>query len=182
MSTHQRMNSKILLTAFVAALALLFGADGADATTFVDFTISDAVFKTETFVLPLSPTPSGFITGIYFSIINVPVVDTNPSITVDTFFFLNVSDGGGLDDSIGPDLYFLTPGAPQLYTGPEAAPTFITGNYNIINGITGLTDTLSISQTPLPPTWLMLLSGFVGLGFFNFYSGRKRGRAALTAA
>jgi hypothetical protein len=34
--------------------------------------------------------------------------------------------------------------------------------------------------TPLPSTWLMLLSGFVGLGFFA-YRGTKRNAAAIAA-
>jgi hypothetical protein len=39
----------------------------------------------------------------------------------------------------------------------------------------------AISGTPLPSTWLMLLSGFVGLGFLAF-RGTKKGAAALAAA
>jgi hypothetical protein len=37
------------------------------------------------------------------------------------------------------------------------------------------------ASTPLPSTWLMLLSGFVGLGFFA-YRGTKKNAAALAAA
>ena len=36
------------------------------------------------------------------------------------------------------------------------------------------------SATPLPSTWLMLLSGFVGLGFFA-YRGAKKNSVALAA-
>jgi hypothetical protein len=39
----------------------------------------------------------------------------------------------------------------------------------------------SVSATPLPSTWLMLLSGFVGLGFFA-YRGTKKRAAAIAAA
>ena len=38
----------------------------------------------------------------------------------------------------------------------------------------------STSPTPLPSTWLMLLSGFIGLGFFA-YRGMKNNSAALAA-
>jgi hypothetical protein len=38
-----------------------------------------------------------------------------------------------------------------------------------------------LSETPLPSTWLMLLSGFVGLGFMA-YRGTKKRTAALAAA
>jgi hypothetical protein len=37
------------------------------------------------------------------------------------------------------------------------------------------------AATPLPSTWLMLLSGFVGLGFFA-YRGAKKNAATLAAA
>lgn len=37
------------------------------------------------------------------------------------------------------------------------------------------------ATTPLPATWLMMLSGLVGLGFFA-YRGKKEGSAAITAA
>ena len=39
----------------------------------------------------------------------------------------------------------------------------------------------SVAATPLPSTWLMLLSGFVGLGFLA-YRGTKKNAAALAAA
>jgi cbb3-type cytochrome oxidase subunit 3 len=41
--------------------------------------------------------------------------------------------------------------------------------------------TITISGTPLPSTWTMLIAGFVGLGFFA-YRGTKKGTAALAAA
>jgi hypothetical protein len=41
--------------------------------------------------------------------------------------------------------------------------------------------TFTATATPLPSTWLMLLTGFVGLGFFA-YRGTKKGSAAIAAA
>ena len=38
----------------------------------------------------------------------------------------------------------------------------------------------TVATTPLPSTWLMLLSGFVGLGYFA-YRGTKKRTAALAA-
>jgi hypothetical protein len=38
-----------------------------------------------------------------------------------------------------------------------------------------------LTTTPLPSTWLMLLGGLVGLGFF-VYRGPKKNAAALAAA
>ena len=42
-------------------------------------------------------------------------------------------------------------------------------------------DDVVVTPTPLPSTWLMLLSGFVGLGFFA-YRGTKKNAAALAVA
>jgi hypothetical protein len=39
----------------------------------------------------------------------------------------------------------------------------------------------SLAATPLPSTWMMLIGGFVGLGFFA-YRGTKRSVAAIAAA
>ena len=69
---------------------------------------------------------------------------------------------------------------------PGGYPTFtINGNTLEINfvGKTFTTgDKLVLDfATPLPSTWLMLLSGFVGLGFLA-YRGKKNRSAALAAA
>jgi len=42
-------------------------------------------------------------------------------------------------------------------------------------------DNVSISATPLPSTWLMLLSAFAGLGFFA-YRGAQKGSTTFAAA
>lgn len=44
-----------------------------------------------------------------------------------------------------------------------------------------MTGTAEIAQTPLPSTWLMLLSGFVGLGFFAYRATKKNSAAFATA-
>jgi len=46
--------------------------------------------------------------------------------------------------------------------------------------LVGTFDISAVSATPLPSTWLMLLSGFVGLGYFA-YRGTKKNAAALAA-
>lgn len=47
--------------------------------------------------------------------------------------------------------------------------------------MTGTAAVSEIGPTPLPSTWLMLLSGFVGLGYFA-YRGSKKNSVALAAA
>jgi hypothetical protein len=53
-------------------------------------------------------------------------------------------------------------------------PTFVTDNSIGV-------DAISITATPLPSTWTMLIAGFVGLGFFA-YRGTKKGSPAVAAA
>jgi hypothetical protein len=45
----------------------------------------------------------------------------------------------------------------------------------------GYTNTIALSSTPLPSTWLMLLSGIVGLGFFTFCRSKKNFAAVAVA-
>ena len=68
-----------------------------------------------------------------------------------------------------------------LYYGLVSPPVAGCGGYCAIVGSvveTGLVGS-EVSATPLPSTWLMLLSGFVGLGYFA-YRGTKK-RTALAA-
>jgi hypothetical protein len=58
-------------------------------------------------------------------------------------------------------------------TSPPIIIDYYNGQYVLANW--------SLTATPLPSTWLMLLSGFVGLGFFA-YRGTKKSAAALVAA
>jgi len=61
-----------------------------------------------------------------------------------------------------------------LSTGPFDPTAYEAGAYDSI--AIG-----SVSATPLPSTWTMLIAGFVGLGFFA-YRGSKKNAAALSAA
>ena len=71
---------------------------------------------------------------------------------------------------IRPGVLLSTDG-PQLYSGAEATPTFLTGTFLLTEfGGTG-TYTLTISNpaaaaVPEPATWAMMLAGFgmVGVG------------------
>ena len=54
------------------------------------------------------------------------------------------------------------------------------GNANIGNLLDNVTLS-TVSTTPLPSTWTMLIAGFVGLGFLAF-RGTKKGAVAIAAA
>ena len=68
--------------------------------------------------------------------------------------------------------------------------TFTTGTGGVLNftsvpggnaNVGNILDNVSLTTTPLPSTWLMLLSGFLGIGYFA-YRGTKTSRAVLAPA
>lgn len=61
------------------------------------------------------------------------------------------------------------------------SPSFIFVQYTDSVGDYWYTSQTSLTATPLPSTWTMLIAGFVGLGFFA-YRGSKRSTVALVAA
>lgn len=179
------MNSKILMAAAAAALAVSLSAGNAKANTFVlppqvFFVITSDTNPTITFEVPLSPTPNFVNPGNSFVLITQITVGGSPG-GDDEFTFYNASSGGGLSET---DEYFGPFGiytSAQLYTGTEQSPTFVPGIYpGTYTVVEEPGATITISGTPLPSTWTMLIAGFVGLGFFA-YRGTKN-RAAATAA
>ena len=104
-------------------------------------------------------------------------------------------------DSGAPRVYILANGA-TLYSATDLTSTAVSysatlalaagGTVDFAVGVgsngwygfdsTDISATLSpVGATPLPSTWLMLISGFVGLGFFA-HRGTKKRTAALAAA
>ena len=139
------------------------------------------------------------------SIVGQTAVSGNPSLdftTISTVFY-----GDGYDIVVSPSTtggYWLTmaygvwcfyceegPKTDLIYGGLSATistgaePTFSDG----CGGACGTSGPVietgfvgsELSATPLPATWLMLLSGFVGLSFFA-HRGTKKNSAALAAA
>jgi len=181
------MSSKIFTTVAAAALACSLGSIGAKASEIVSppppevlFTITSQTVPTITFELLESPSPNVSVSGGFFEIDNVPVAANGLPAGVDDFVFYNLSQGGGLSDTT----YFPDGGitSAQLYTGTEQAPTFVPGTYTGSYGIEAdPLATITISATPLPSTWLMLVGGFIGLGFFA-HRGTKNRSATIAAA
>jgi hypothetical protein len=72
--------------------------------------------------------------------------------------------------------------SPTAPPGTLPGPTYL--GYGSVLGndlFSGANIQFSAVATPLPSTWIMLLSGFVGLGFFA-YRGTKKNTASLAAA
>ena len=189
----------LLLCAFISPSPSR--ADGVD-----DFTLSDGLGNTITWQLPASPTPNVNV------ILGIPVLNGNPipefslnapaivdGTMVNNLFieFRNQSAGGGVlaEDtssvtidagSLGPFLGSVGPGpAPQFYSGPETAPTFLTGAFSLPvdtftaplpipgvlqalsnEGITNgtLTITPDVTAVPEPSTLTLFAAGLLGIG------------------
>lgn len=111
----------------------------------------------------LSGNPDGFP-------LKKEVAVTIDSVTKDVFFIL---DGNTHSDMkyVAESLFFdVTSGLNTLTFASINTP----GQYGAVIG------NVSLTATPLPSTWSMLLAGFLGLGFIA-YRGAKR-RSAIAAA
>lgn len=126
-----------------------------------------------------------------------PDLSPTPSLVGSSSFYIPVSyltgDPGNGDNNVGffTPAYALNGGielggnvlyGSQVFTGSVQHPTFLIGSFNLYAGVFQQgPELLTISVTPLPSTWLMLLSSFVGLGFIA-YRGTKKNSAGLAAA
>jgi hypothetical protein len=155
-----------LLIVFVATFLLLnvsqSRADGLD--TFVLSEPSNSLFTTVEWQLASAPDTTGSaIPGQAFFINVDPVlVSLDPTLQFsgpDTLCFFNGAAGnpGGFSGS-----FYGLIGAPQLYSGAETSPTFLTGTYQGIDPITGASATLVVN-TPEPSTRILVFLGFLSL-------------------
>ena len=125
--------------------------------------------------------------GTYFISGSVVALDNNPS-GINWSLYTNgsaIALYGGYMKGPSANTTNLTYGPAVTFGGDVALNLGDTLSFAVnkdlayFNDSTGLT--LSISSTPLPSTWLMLLTGFLGLGFVA-YRGSKKSAAALSAA
>jgi hypothetical protein len=168
--------SKWLLAAAVslASLSLIAGANASE----LHFQYTETGLGAIDFSFDQSSTP---IPDTFFLGINTDVPVTNWTSNIGTASFINwfsTADSGmfGTDTPIEYDVLGL-----QVYTGSEDAPVFAPGTFEGTDVNNGLSGVLTITATPLPPAWTMLIAGFVGLGFLA-YRGAKKNTAVLAAA
>ena len=105
--------------------------------------------------------------------VNVP---SSGLITITNISGVNLNSGGSyfLTASVSGDDwdYWVWNSTGQQGTFIDAgSPQFAT---------LGAFDVLSVSATPLPSTWLMLLSGLAGLGFFAYRSNNRSAALATS--
>ena len=105
-----------------------------------------------------------------FAIATVKVTPGS-SATLPAVFFANFST----ENNIGWEVFTASFVADSLFTTLSFNEVFGENNGGV------LLDAINVTATPLPSTWLMLLSGFVGLGFFAHRATKKR-TVALAAA
>jgi hypothetical protein len=100
-----------------------------------------------------------------------------------TSAFFSIINGNGVTDQ----LYLNSACACQYGTGHtnfldigsnDSLYVWNVGNLNASDGLI----LSSVSATPLPSTWTMLIAGFVGLFGFVAFGGKKRNAAATAAA
>ncbi|MGA2899657.1 MAG: PEP-CTERM sorting domain-containing protein [Candidatus Acidiferrales bacterium] len=161
------MKSPLKLGATLAVLFFLSAvpakADSAPSDT-MTYTLSGST--TASFTISMDSGPDWSDNGTAFTMDPLNLMVDGTSMT-DTVVFFNSSELGGLNGvfSCLPDLI-----GPQLYTGSESDPTFLTGVFQLFDIETGASYTLTVTESssmPEPSTILMLVSGLfaVGLGF-----------------
>lgn len=153
---------------FCAAVVVCGAQAVAHADTLDLFTFSlDGVPGTGTAIIDASPTPSSFINGTSFTLMNITADYLGSSYTGDVTFF-ETGGAGGQGEVFGGD---------KLYTGTDSAPTFrigtftLRGNVDLGLGNAPVVGTLTISPlsspasaaTPEPGTLAMLGTAALGL-------------------
>jgi hypothetical protein len=145
------------------ALFLIFSAGTARADgTPVTYSLTGPVDAT--FEIPVNPTITTFDLGAGFYVTPIDfMINGSPAPSGDFLIFYNTGLDGGFADW---DQFFSLTG-PQLYTGPENAPTMLSnipGNISLVDFYTGASYTATVS-TPEPTTVLLLSLGLIVLAW-----------------
>jgi hypothetical protein len=163
--------------AAVAALLAVLAASPASAAL-LNFELTgshQASFQIDTETVPnffssstLIGNQVGFdnVTGIFGGIAGVAAISFGTNLIAD--FNLGGTPLGFVQ---------LTTNGPDLFTGNPADPVFTLGSFNLANPFFGQKDvlTISVAAVPEPSTWVMMILGFVTVGFVAYR--RKRALA-----
>jgi len=151
------MRKNVILAALVGAIV----ATPASAAHFV-FTSDDFDMV---FDLPTSPTPDYsypnalfLIYGAHMTLDGSPIQNNIAFISANYPFLPNMVGGFSYDGQTTHTFQGV-----QLYSGTEAAPTFVAGTYHLTGYTDGVAGTLVIS-VPEPASWAMMVGGFGMMG------------------
>jgi hypothetical protein len=195
-----------LLTAAVASIALLSFAPAADAATYVlDGNFGGDAVNLEITTSNTLDSAGGYdITGITGSIAGFGSVSSltgsNGGYSVVSGLYINPNQpnpftiaepplSGGADyiidnvwfssapylDSDGVGFLLADGYTVNLWGNSPGSYTILIGAYNLYSNNDG---PVSVTATPLPPTWTLLVAGFIGFGFFAFRSTKTNATAA----
>lgn len=127
MRTFKLFSIALMLVAFTVLGATQVRADS------VSYSYT-AGTNTFTWVLPTNPTPDSYELGFGFALANVSFSETGSGGTTTgtgTMDFFSGANGGGFDLWVGSFDYLINAYGPQLYSGPESAPTMLAGPFTI---------------------------------------------------
>jgi PEP-CTERM motif len=138
------------------------------------------------FILDSNPSPDVVLLGGYFTIWDVPGFPDAIFDVTDITFFNAAFDGGmQIEDFYFGSLLLVTDG-PQLYSGSEDSPTFLTGTYALSEYLGTGSYTLTISSVsgavPEPASWAMMIGGFGLAGAALRRRGYKKGKVSVAYA
>ena len=152
------MNRALKLGALLAIVTIFAALPAkADSGATLDYTLSGGPVSAS-WTMSQDPDPFFVEDGTAFAVNSTNLVVGTTAVD-DIICFFNTSDSGGMNTvTYIPDLY-----GAQLYSGPEASPTMLTGKFYFTDAA-GDCYTLNVTDAPEPMTWLLLASGLAALG------------------